>query len=345
MTVQGYGTTQIARIFTDEKVITPYQYKGFPMDKLKCPGRWVETTISKILERKEYIGHTENKKSYILSYKQQKKIINPESKRLLFPNTHEPLIDEETFEIVQKLRQSKKRPTKSGERPIFSGLMFCSDCGKPLYIFRGTGFNPNQYAYNCSGYRNGSTNCTSHRIRVVILNELILNDIRAVAEYVASCEQKFVKKLMQKSVKSRQSELAKKKKSLKTAKNRIAELDKLFYDIYEDKSFGRLSDERFAKMSAMYEAEQTELNGKIEVLELELSDETDKTDGVDKFLNIVKKYRDFEKLDGTIIREFIEKIIIHERVRDGKNLVSQKVEIHYNFIGVVETEQTKTATG
>ena len=337
MTVQGYGTTQIARTFTDEKVITPYQYKGYSSGKVNNHGRWVETTISRILARKEYLGHTENRKSYILSYKQKKKILNPESERLLFLNTHEPIIDDETFEIVQKLRQSKKRPTKSGEQSIFSSLLFCSDCKNPLYLFRGKGVNLNQYAYNCSRYRNGTTSCTSHRIRVIVLEEIILNDIRAVADYAANREQKFVKKLMQKSVKSQQSQLAKKKKSLETAKNRITELDKLFYEIYEDKSFGRLSDERFSKMSAMYESEQSELNGKVEILERELSDDSDKADSIDKFLNIVKKYRDFEKLDGTILREFIEKIVVHERVRDGIN-VSQKIEIHYNFIGVVETE-------
>jgi hypothetical protein len=338
----GAGPTEIARTLTYEDVPTPHEYKGYKSGKpVPSPGRWSEATVGTMLESKEYIGHTVTKKSYMLSYKQQKRIMNDEADTLIFYNTHEPIIDEETFEIVQNIRKHKKRPTKMGEQPIYSGLVYCADCGKAEYFFRNTGISPNYYSYICGNYRNGKRDCTPHNIRVVVLERLLLEHIRMVTGYISESEQDFAEKLTRKGLKNQKSDIVKKKRELEKAKRRTDEIDRLYSKLYEDRALGTLPEERYLKMTVAYEREQAELTAIIESSEREITEAVDAVSGIDKFLKIAKKHLNLQELDGAILRELVEKIVVHEKVKaDGKT--HQQVDIYYNFVGIVDNELTQT---
>jgi DNA invertase Pin-like site-specific DNA recombinase len=332
----GAGPAEIARTLTYEEIPTPRQYKGYTSGRhIPYLGRWSEATIGTILESKEYIGHTITKKSYMLSYKQQKRIMNDEADTLIFHNTHEPLIDAETFEIVQNIRKNKKRMTKMGEQPIYSGIVFCADCGKAEYLYRNNSLNPDYYAYNCGNYRKGKVSCTPHYIRVVVLEKLLLEHIRMVTGYVAENERSFADMLMKRHSATHKSELVKKKRELDKAKRRTAEIDRLYSKLYEDRALGALPEECYLKMTTGFEQEQAGLSALIERLEQEVSQTAEAVSGIDKFLRIAKKHLDLQELDGAILRELVEKIVVHEKVAvDGKK--HQQVDIHYNFVGVVD---------
>jgi len=335
--VSGVGPAKIARILTSEGIPTPYTEKGVS-GHVKYLNRWSESTIARLLECKEYLGHTESKKSYSLSYKNKKRIFNVEADRLLFPNTHDPIIDEQTFEIVQTLRKNKKRRTKMGEQPMFSGLVQCHDCGATHNLFRGTTFDPSQFAYNCGTYRSKARHkCTPHGIRVVVLEQLLIEHANMVTSYVAQNEKAFAEALMKKSQAQAKSETATQKREYDKAKRRVAELDKLFTQLFEQRTLGSLSQERFAKMTANYEQEQTQLKANITVYEKEQSETAETFSGIDKFLKITRKYLNLQELNGTILRELVEKIVVHEKVR-GNGKMTQQLDIHYNFVGVVEVE-------
>ena len=337
--VSGLGPTQIARIFTQEGISTPHEQKGMTTGgKVKYPNRWSEATVARILERKEYAGHTENKKSYVLSYKTKKRIFNDEADRLLFPNTHDPIVDEQTFEIVQAIRKNRRRPTKMGEQPMFSGLIYCYDCGASQYLFRGTTIDSSQFTYNCGTYRGKQRHkCTPHGIRVVVLEQLVMEHINTVTSYVAENEKAFAESLMRKSQSIKKSETANKKRDYDKAKRRVIELDRLFTQLYEDRTLGSLSEERFTKMTANYEQEQSQLTETITTYEKEQSETAETFSGIDKFLKIARKYLNLQELNGTILRELVEKIVVHEKVK-GNGKTTQQVDIHYNFVGVVEVD-------
>jgi len=332
----GAGPSEISNILTAEKIPTPFVYKGHKIGGLvKYPERWSNVTIGYMLGCKEYIGHTVTKKTHVLSYKQRKRIVNDEADTLIFPNTHEPIVDEETFEIVQNVRKNKRRKVKWGKQPIFSGLVYCADCGTVERIVRGNGIEPKYFAYNCGSYRQRTKTCTPHGIRVTVLETLLLEHIRMVTSYIAENETSFADKLMKRHSADRKSELAKKKRELDKAKRRTAELDRLFLKLYEDRTLGALPEERYLKMAAAYEQEQAELTDLIEKSEQEVSEAANAVSGTDKFLRIAKKHLNLQELDGTILRELVEKIVIHEKVKiDGKK--HQQIDVHYNFVGVVD---------
>ncbi|MCL1878785.1 MAG: recombinase family protein [Defluviitaleaceae bacterium] len=335
----GLGPAKIGRIFTTEGIPTPYEEKGTTTGgTAKYHNRWSEATIARMLERKEYIGHTENKKSYSLSYKNKKRIFNDEADRLLFPNTHDPIVDERTFEIVQNIRKNRRRPTKMGEQPMFSGLVYCYDCGNGEYLFRGTTIDPSQFTYNCGTYRGKQRHkCTPHGIRVVVLEQLVMEHINMVTSYVAQNEKAFAESLMKKSQTVIKSEVASKKRDYDKAKRRVVELDKLITQLFEERTLGSLSQERFAKMTANYEQEQSQLENTIIAHEKEQSETAETFSGIDKFLKIARKYLNLQELSGTILRELVEKIVVHEKVK-GNGKTTQQVDIHYNFVGIVEVE-------
>jgi len=343
--VSGMGPSQISRLLTFEKIPTPYSHKGYKCGtSVSHPGRWSETTISSILERKEYIGYTINKKSYTLSYKNKKRIYNEETDMLLFPNTHEPIIDAQTFEIVQNIRKNKRRPTKMGEQPIFSGMVYCFDCGKAEYFCRGTTVDPNLYSYNCGTYRSKSRDCTPHGIRVVVLEHLVLEHIRLVASYVAGNEKAFAKSLMNKSLAIKKADNISKKRELEKAKRRVMELDKLFAQLYEDRTLGCLSEERFIKMTGIYEQEQNHLEIFIDTHEKEQAEISETTSNIDRFLGIARKYLNLQELNTIVLRELVEKIVIHEKVKEKGKATTQQIDIHYNFVGVVDVVMTNCLT-
>jgi len=337
--VSGYGPAQIAKVFTQEGISTPHEEKGATTGgTVKYHNRWSEATIARMLERKEYAGHTENKKTYVLSYKNKKRIFNDEADRLLFPNTHDPIVDEQTFEIVQNIRKNKRRPTKMGEQPMFSGLIYCYDCGNAEYLFRGTTIDSSQFTYNCGTYRGKQRHkCTPHGIRVVVLEQLVMEHINMVTSYVAENEKEFAESLMKKNQMALKSEATFKKREYEKAKRRVVELDKLFTQLFEQRTFGSLSQERFSKMTANYEQEQAQLESTITTYEKEQAETVEAFSGIDKFLKIAKKYLNLQELNGTILRELVEKIVVHEKVK-GNGRTTQQIDIHYNFVGIVEVE-------
>lgn len=285
-----------------------------------------------------YLGHTVNFKTTKKSYKSKKKIKNPESEWVIFENTHEPIWTEAIAEAVKQARQSRRRPTKMGEMGMFSGMMYCADCGSILYQCRATGFRKDQEYYICSGYRKGKQVCgTPHSIRTVILEKLILQNLREIVSFARSHENRFVQMVMDMDVKERNKGLAKKRKLLSEGEKRITELDMIFKRLYEDNISGKLTDERFHKLSTDYEAEQAGLQTQAAILREEIEEVEGKSANVDRFLSVVRQYTDIPELTSRILHEFVEKIVIHAATDPHSKINRrQEVDIYYKGIGILE---------
>ena len=335
--VGGYGPTRIAHILTERKILCPTYYaleKGgkprtvLPADKYT----WNGPVVAKILDRMDYLGHTVNFKTHVKSYKVHKTIYNSPDQWKVFEGTHEAIIDKETFEIVQKIRAGKRRPTRMGEMPMFSGLLYCADCGRKLSFHRKADEPAEKHHYLCENYRSNTANCTMHYIRNVVVERIVLENLKEVIQYVSNYEDEFVRMVMDSDMRQRNRELAQKKKRLVEIQKRIGELDTIFQRIYEDNIIGKLSDERFMKMSKGYEDEQHTLQTEANEIQSELQQEEKKSVDVKRFLAIVKKYTDLTELTPEILREFIDKIIVHAPDKSsGRRL--QEIEIIYNHIG------------
>ena len=335
--VGGYGPTRIAHILTERKILCPTYYaleKGgkprtvLPADKYT----WNGPVVAKILDRMDYLGHTVNFKTHVKSYKVHKTIYNSPDQWKVFEGTHEAIIDKETFEIVQKIRAGKRRPTRMGEMPMFSGLLYCADCGRKLSFHRKADEPAEKHHYLCENYRSNTANCTMHYIRNVVVERIVLENLKEVIQYVSNYEDEFVRMVMDSDMRQRNRELAQKKKRLAEIQKRIGELDTIFQRIYEDNIIGKLSDERFMKMSKGYEDEQHTLQTEADEIQSELQQEEKKSVDVKRFLAIVKKYTDLTELTPEILREFIDKIIVHAPDKSsGRRL--QEIEIIYNHIG------------
>ena len=335
--VGGYGPTRIAHILTERKILCPTYYaleKGgkprtaLPADKYT----WNGPVVAKILDRMDYLGHTVNFKTHVKSYKVHKTIYNRPDQWKVFEGTHEAIIDKETFEIVQKIRAGKRRPTRMGEMPMFSGLLYCADCGRKLSFHRKADEPAEKHHYLCENYRSNTANCTMHYIRNVVVERIVLENLKEVIQYVSNYEDEFVQMIMDSDMRQRNRELAQKKKRLAEIQKRIGDLDTIFQRIYEDNIIGKLSDERFMKMSKGYEDEQHTLQTEANEIQSELQQEEKKSVDVKRFLAIVKKYTDLTELTPEILREFIDKIIVHAPDKSsGRRL--QEIEIIYNHIG------------
>lgn len=335
--VGGYGPTRIAHILTERKILCPTYYaleKGgkprtaLPADKYT----WNGPVVAKILDRMDYLWHTVNFKTHVKSYKVHKTIYNSPDQWKVFEGTHEAIIDKETFEIVQKIRAGKRRPTRMGEMPMFSGLLYCADCGRKLSFHRKADEPAEKHHYLCENYRSNTANCTMHYIRNVVVERIVLENLKEVIQYVSNYEDEFVQMIMDSDMRQRNRELAQKKKRLAEIQKRIGELDTIFQRIYEDNIIGKLSDERFMKMSKGYEDEQHTLQTEANEIQSELQQEEKKSVDVKRFLAIVKKYTDLTELTPEILREFIDKIIVHAPDKSsGRRL--QEIEIIYNHIG------------
>ena len=292
--VGGYGPTRIAHILTERKILCPTYYaleKGgkprtaLPADKYT----WNGPVVAKILDRMDYLGHTVNFKTHVKSYKVHKTIYNSPDQWKVFEGTHEAIIDKETFEIVQKIRAGKRRPTRMGEMPMFSGLLYCADCGRKLSFHRKADEPAEKHHYLCENYRSNTANCTMHYIRNVVVERIVLENLKEVIQYVSNYEDEFVRMIMDSDMRQRNRELSQKKKRLAEIQKRIGELDTIFQRIYEDNIIGKLSDERFMKMSKRYEDEQHTLQTEANEIQSELQQEEKKSVDVKRFLAIVKK--------------------------------------------------------
>ena len=345
--LSGLGPTKIANILTARNIPTPgtINYRRYGNKQGYCPQapcKWVYQTVSNILERVEYLGHTVNFKTTKKSYKSKKVIINGDDKRMVFKNTHPALIDQDTFDRVQAIRKGKCRHTKIGSVGLFSGLLFCADCGSKMYHHRGSGIKESYEYYTCAGYSKRVNPCTTHHISVKNLKKLVTDDLRRVTHFASENEREFVTMLVSCSMREQKRALAEMQRELENSQNRYDELDNIIQHLYEDKIKGQLTDERFAKLSAGYEAEQKGLEGTIKELSEQITQKTDKTINIDRFMKLVKRHTSFEELTQTLLNTFIEKILVHEVEIDAEGKKHQEIEIVYNFIGSVELPEEAT---
>ena len=345
----GNGPTKIARMLTEQQIPTPgtLEYRRTGSTRRYHPGyecKWATNTVVHLLENREYTGCLVNFKTEKPSYKLKHSIENPPEKQAVFENHHEPIIDRETWERVQELRKQRKRPNRYDEVGLFSGILFCADCGSVMYQQRYQTDKRKQDCYICGSYKKRTADCTAHFIRTDLLTAGVLSNLRKVTSYAAKHEARFMKLLIEQNEDGDRRRNAAKKKELEAAEKRIAELSAIFKRLYEDSVTGRISDERFTELSADYEAEQKELKERAARLREELSKAQEATANAEKFINVVRRHTTIEELTPTLLREFVEKIVVHESVAlDGKRrgkLRRQEIEIYYSFVGKVELPDT-----
>ena len=342
MTLEGFGTEQIAAQLEKDDVLTPRAYwltKGIKRPgkgKQQPPTKWNSSTITKILSLQEYCGDILNFKTYSKSYKNKKRIDNDRENWVVFQDVHEAIIERAVYEQVQQKRgKIRKRRTNNGEHNMFSGLLVCADCGSNLHFHFNQG-NPEIKYFNCSNYKGNRGTCTStHYVRVDFLEEVVLGEIRRLTKFASLYEDEFVKAVIGHSQQAEQTDRKLKEKELKTLLARDEELDGLFERIYEDNVSGKLSDDRFAKMSRRYEDEQKELAENIKKLRSEIEKQSSRSMTTDMFIGLVRKYTRARKLTPRMLNELVEKIEVFNAEKiDG--VWEQRLRIHYNCVGTIE---------
>lgn len=347
LAVQGHGPSKIATILTQRKILNPTGYKNskgiantHSKDNID-PYWWDWSVVSDILSRQEYLGHTVNFKTGRKSYKNKKSFINPPSKWVIIKDTHEAIIDQETFDIVQRLKEGRKRAnTPMGEMPVLSGMLYCADCGKKLYVCRTKSLQPESYYYCCSTYRKRQGLCSAHQIRIKIIDEIVLEDIKRHIEFAKEHEDEFMKLVSNESTANITKSLNLLNKEINASKARIEKLDSIIQNLYEDKISGVVSEERFKKMNENYELEQASLKEKIVELEGKIKAINEQSASTSHFMELVQKYTRIDELTHEIAREFIEKVIVHKAEKvDGHR--QMRIDIFYNGIGKVDLPNEK----
>ena len=341
MTIDGYGPYQIASKLKEEKVLIPSAYlarhgEGVNKNKtFKDVYGWGSSTICNILEKREYLGHTINFKTR-KHFKDKKSHYVPEDEWTIFENTHEPIIDQQTFDLVQKIRGNVRRyPDGWGEAAPLTGLLYCADCGGKMYVHR-TNNGKRISQYTCSQYTKvpcGTLCKTQHRINEDVVLSLVSEMLKAIAEYAKHDRAEFLRVVQEAQSSQQTAEVRKQRTRLATAKQRVSELEVLLCKIYEDNILGKLSDSRYATLDAQYEKEQSELTAEISVLEKAIRSYEKHEKDADRFIALIDKYENFDKLTIAMLNEFIEKILVHERDRKGSIQTTQEVEIYFNFVG------------
>ena len=339
MTLEGVGTEQIVAKLEEDGILTPRAYwhsKGINRPgKVKDlpPTHWNSSSVIKMLSVQKYCGDILNFKTYSKSYKNKKRLENDRENWAIFKDVHEPIIERAVFEQVQQKRgKMRKRQAKDGERSMFSGLLVCADCGSNLHFHFNQG-NPEIKYFNCSNYKGNRGTCGStHYVRVDFLEQVVLGEIRRLTKYAGLYEDDFLKEVIGHSRQAEETERRLKEKELKSLLARDDELDGLFERIYEDNVSGKLSDDRFAKMSRRYEEEQKELSEKIKKLRSEIEKQSSRATSTDMFVSIVRKYTRARKLTPRMLNELVEKIEVYNAEKiDGEWV--QRLRIHYNCVG------------
>ncbi len=334
--IGGKGPMQIAKILKEDKVLTAKAHyakkKGKPFPE--NPYDWRDSTIVGILERMDYCGHTVNFKSYSKSHKLKKRIPTTKEQQSIFFNTHEAIVEDAVFERVQELRANKRRPTKAERQALFSGLVYCADCGSKLHFVTCKSFNGSQDHYRCAKYKSNTESCTAHFIREEVLKQIVWSRIFDVTALFFDDIMAFHEMMYQQRSAETEKEMKRRKREVEQARKRIAELDRIFKRIYEDDISGAISHDRFLKLSAEYEAEQRELEEKVKADQQEVDTYEQNKSDFDSFAAIIRKYVGIKELTPAIVNEFIKKIIVHapEKV-NGKRV--QKVDIVFNFVGEI----------
>ena len=338
MSVSGLGPTQIAKKLRSEGVLTPSEYQrgngvNCPTKLPEYPHKWCSHTVAEILDRQEYVGDTVNFRTYRQSFKLKKQLDRPQEEWKIFPDTHPAIIDRETFALVQNLRQHRRRPTRTGIVSMFSGLLYCADCGSKLGYSATNNYKREQAYFFCSGYRKNTDLCSAHYIREKVVAQLVLEGLQRLLWYVQVYEERFAQEQMERFGLQEKRELTAKRRELDKAKQRVSEIDQLIQKSYEDMSKGLLSEERFATLSLSLEAEQKQLKMVIPAMEASLDATTDKAADLQRFIERARQVTRLTELTPEIVREFIEKIVVSKPDKvDGKR--HQRVDIHYNTIGL-----------
>ena len=341
MTIDGLGPYQIAKKLSEEQVLIPSAYlaqhgEGVNKNKtFKDIYGWSSSTVVEILKKREYLGHTVNFKTR-KHYKDKKSHYVSEDEWTVFENTHEAIIDQQTFDLVQKIRSNVRRyPNGWGETAPLTGLLYCADCDGKMYVHR-TNNGKRISQYTCSQYSKipvGVLCKTQHRINESVVLELISELLKAIAEYARHDRAEFIRVVQEAQDSQQTAEVRKKKTRLATARNRLKELEVLLCKIYEDNILGKLPDSRYATLDAQYGKEQAELTEEISSLEASLSAFEKNKKSAESFISLIDKYQNFDNLTITMLNEFIDKILVHERDRKGSTQTTQKIEVYFNFVG------------
>ena len=341
MTIDGYGPYQIASKLSEKKILIPSAHfakhdEGVNKNKtFKDVYGWGSSTIVHILKKREYLGHTCNFKTR-KHFKDKKSHYVPEDEWTIFENTHEAIIDQQTYDLVQKIRGSVRRyPNGWGEAAPLTGLMYCADCGGKMYVHRvNNGKRISQYT--CSQYSKvpvGKLCSTQHRINEDVVLTLISDMLKAIAEYARHDRAEFVRVVQEAQSSQQTAEVRKNRTRLATAKQRLAELETLLCKIYEDNALGKLSDSRYQTLGSQYDSEQAKLTAEVSALEKSIHGYEKHEKDADRFISLIDKYESFDNLTIAMLNEFIEKILVHERDRKGSRETTQEVEIYFNFVG------------
>ena len=350
MCVAGKGPSKIAKSLMSKGIPTPSEhFKALGIGSAKPseqPGFWQQRTIADLLTRQEYLGHTVNFKTRKKSFRDKRTVWNDPSEWVIFENTHEAIIDQETFDIVQRIRDGRRRLTPMGEMPTLSGMLFCADCGAKLYQVRARGWSHEQEHFVCATYRKIKGGCSSHQIHNVQVEEILLRELHRITAYTREHESEFIELVTKQSEKEINRQLRDSHKELEQVNARISKLDMIVQRLYEDNLDGKISDERFTRMSITYEAEQSQLFKRQKELQNFIDKSKEQNMNVDSFLTMVHRYTDITELTAEIIRSFVEKIVVYKPEKvPGTRTKKQTICIYWNFIGAVDipAEHEKTA--
>ena len=342
----GLGPMKIARRLEDEQIICPtehYYRKGIKASnpRPQNPYIWDQTTVRHILENRQYTGCTVNFKSTFVSFKVKKKVHIPEEEWQIIPNTQEAIIDDDTFERVQELRKHRRRNTATGKTSMFSGLLYCADCGSKLYYCASKSIKDGQEFYRCSQYKENRGSCTIHFIRDSVLKKLVLDTIRKVAKYVQEFEPVFLYLFAEQNTLGREKSIRNMRQNIEKAKTRIKELDMLIERIYEDNVLGKISDERFLRMSANYESEQKELLATVESDEQTVKKAEQEKVDLKVFLDTIRQCTDLKELTPTIVNTLIKRIDVHNSVKDDNGVKHVPIDIFFTAVGIINVPTEK----
>ena len=341
LTLEGYGPYQIACKLSADRIEIPVVHlarfnEGVNRSKpVKDPYGWGSSTIVNILKKREYLGHTINFKTR-KHFKDKKSHYVSEDEWTIFENTHEAIIDQQTFDLVQKIRSNVRRyPNGWGEAAPLTGLLYCADCGGKMYVHR-TNNGKRISQYTCSNYTKvpcGTLCPTQHRINESAVLSLVSDTLRAIAEYSKNDRTEFIHTVQETQVAQQSADISKKRRHLATAQKRAGELEKLICKIYEDNALGKLPDARYRALDAQYAKEQDALEIEIVELEKAVTGYEQSQKSAEKFIALIDKYENFDTLTNTMLNEFVEKILVHERARKGSQDTTQEIEIYFNFLG------------
>lgn len=344
MCASGNGPSQIARILKKEQVLTPtmYAYTRYGMNHTCLdtahPYNWSDSAIANLLENEIYLGNTVNMKYSTKSYKDKRRVEHSREECLVFKDTHPALITQEVWDIVQRVRKNRRRPTKMEEQNKYSGLVFCADCGSNMVLHRARTMSASYNHFTCRTYKKDGESCTGHYIRECVLDEVVLEDLRRVTAMARERPEEFAAYIGSRQSAEIQREIRRQEKELAAMRKRKAELDAIFKKLYKDSVLSRITTEQFQMLSSSYTEEQNQIAAGIPQKEADIQRLRETVSGTDGFLDKAKRYMDITELTPELLRLFIEKIVVHEKEVKWSKHAPQTVEIYYNGIGFIDKQ-------